>query len=34
MFETTTSDHHDLSILAEAAGALATGVHCGEDDEE
>ena len=33
------SDHVDcevneLDLLADAAGALATGVHCGDDDEE
>jgi len=23
-----------LDLLADTAGALATGVHCGDDDEE
>jgi len=34
MFDTAITEPFDTSILDEAAGALATGVHCGDDDEE
>ena len=34
MFDIVIAEQLDLSILDEAAGALATGVHCGDDDEE
>lgn len=34
MFETAIAEQFNTSILDEAAGALATGVHCGDDDEE
>ena len=34
MFESEVADTHEINCLAEALGALATGVHCGDDDDE
>ena len=34
MTDTEAMDQIDVAILDTAAGALATGVHCGDDDDE
>ena len=34
MFERKIAEAHEINGLAEAPGALATGVHCGDDDDE
>ena len=34
MFENNNTETHDILELDEALGAMAMGVHCGDDDDE
>ena len=34
MFEINNTETHDILELDEALGAMAMGVHCGDDDDE
>jgi hypothetical protein len=34
MFENNNTETHEIIELDEALGAMATGVHCGDDDDE